>query len=111
MNNLPPDKPQAMVPLKKKKPKESSLESYLIKLCKENNILCYKFTSPGQSGVPDRILIHRGQVIFLELKRPGGKTQDLQDYHIDLINQAGGLALMADNKSKINQIIQDLLAR
>jgi hypothetical protein len=34
----------------------------------------YKFSSPGNSGVPDRIVLIRGKCYFVELKRPG---QDL----------------------------------
>lgn len=34
----------------------------------------YKFSSPGNNGVPDRIVLIRGRSFFVELKRPG---QDL----------------------------------
>jgi len=34
----------------------------------------YKFSSPGNSGVPDRIVLIQGKCYFVELKRPG---QDL----------------------------------
>lgn len=34
----------------------------------------YKFSSPGNSGVPDRIVLIHGKCYFVELKRPG---QDL----------------------------------
>ncbi len=33
--------------------------------------ICWKLVSPGTAGVPDRICIHRGRVIFVELKAPG----------------------------------------
>ncbi len=34
----------------------------------------YKFSSPGNNGVPDRIILIKGKCYFVELKRPG---QDL----------------------------------
>ncbi len=34
----------------------------------------YKFSSPGNNGVPDRIVLIQGKCFFVELKRPG---QDL----------------------------------
>lgn len=35
----------------------------------------YKFSSPGNNGVPDRIVLIKGRCYFVELKRPG---QDLE---------------------------------
>lgn len=52
---------------------EGTIEDYLGKLCKQYDVLYYKFTSPGVRGVPDRILIGQGKVLFVELKRPGVK--------------------------------------
>lgn len=42
---------------------------------------CLKWTCPGWSGVPDRIiLLPGGRVIFAELKRPkGGRVSKLQE--------------------------------
>ena len=37
--------------------RESSIESYLVRKVKEHGGLCYKFVSPGNPGVPDRIII------------------------------------------------------
>ena len=39
--------------------RESSIESYLVRKVKEHGGLCYKFVSPGNPGVPDRIIITR----------------------------------------------------
>lgn len=40
--------------------------------------LYYKFVSPGNSGVPDRIVILRGKVWFVELKTDSGKVSPIQ---------------------------------
>lgn len=54
--------------------KESSVEKYLVKSVEKLGGLCLKFTSPGNAGVPDRVVIHGATVVFVELKRPkGGK--------------------------------------
>lgn len=37
--------------------KESYIESYLVRKVKEHGGLCYKFVSPGNPGVPDRLII------------------------------------------------------
>ena len=59
--------------------KESTIESYLVRRCKEQGILCYKFVSPSHRGVPDRLLIFpHGLVAFIELKAPGKSPTALQ---------------------------------
>jgi hypothetical protein len=52
--------------------RESEVEQELKKLVKEHGGECYKWVSPGQRGVPDRIVIFPGFVSFVELKRPKG---------------------------------------
>lgn len=40
----------------------------------------YKFTSPANRGVADRVVcLPGGEVWFVELKRPGGKLSKLQE--------------------------------
>ena len=59
--------------------KESTIESYLVRRCKELGVLCYKFVSPSHRGVPDRLLIFpHGLVAFIELKAPGKSPTVLQ---------------------------------
>lgn len=51
---------------------ESEIEAYLVKSVKSKNGLCMKWTSPGNAGVPDRIVIvPGGKVYFVELKAEG----------------------------------------
>ena len=43
--------------------------------------LCYKFTSPGTCGVPDRLIITaQGKIIFAELKTDKGVLSKIQRY-------------------------------
>jgi len=38
----------------------------------------YKFSSPGNNGVPDRIVLIMGKCYFVELKKPGEDLEPLQ---------------------------------
>jgi hypothetical protein len=59
--------------------RESIIEKYLVTQCKAKGWLCYKFSSPGHRGVPDRIILQPdGVVRFVELKAPGKKPIGLQ---------------------------------
>ena len=61
--------------------KESQIESYLVKKVKEHGGLCYKFVSPGNPGVPDRIVITpAGKTIYVELKTDIGRLANIQKW-------------------------------
>lgn len=61
--------------------KESSIERYLVRKVKEHGGLCYKFVSPGNPGVPDRLVIlPDGRVIFVELKTDVGRLAKVQKW-------------------------------
>ena len=50
----------------------------------------YKFVSPGNSGVPDRLVVFRGRApIFVELKTKTGKLTELQEVQIERLRSLG----------------------
>ncbi len=58
---------------------EKEIEKRLVKGIKELGGKAYKFVSPGNAGVPDRIVILPDkQPIFIELKAEKGKLTELQ---------------------------------
>lgn len=61
--------------------KESHIENYLVRKVKEYGGLCYKFISPGNPGVPDRIIITpAGKTIYVELKTNVGRLAKIQKW-------------------------------
>lgn len=57
------------------KKSEKEIEAYLVRSVKNKNGLCMKWTSPGNAGVPDRIImIPGGKVYFVELKAEGKRN-------------------------------------
>jgi len=58
---------------------EREIESYLVKRVKSVGGRAYKFVSPSNRGVSDRVVcLPDGTTHFIELKRPGGKLSALQ---------------------------------
>ncbi|MBF1152529.1 MAG: VRR-NUC domain-containing protein [[Eubacterium] sulci] len=50
----------------------------------------YKFTSPGNDGVPDRIVLFPdGRIVFVELKTDTGKLSKLQELQCRQIAELG----------------------
>lgn len=58
---------------------EKNIERKLVRDVKRLGGWALKFTSPGQAGVPDRILLFPGKVYFVELKAPGKTLRPLQE--------------------------------
>lgn len=53
---------------------EKDLERQVVEYVKKLGGKAYKWVSPGETGVPDRIVLLPGaRIIFVELKRPGRK--------------------------------------
>lgn len=94
--------------------RERVIEEYLRTKSAGGGILCYKFVSPGNAGVPDRILVGRhlvtGETVvaFVEVKRPGGRTRPLQDVHIDRLRNRGANVDVVDTKPGVDKLLLDL---
>lgn len=69
--------------------RESEIERKLVRYCKDLGMLTYKFVSPNNRGVPDRIILHGGRVLFVELKQKGKKPTTLQLHEMHRIESSG----------------------
>lgn len=86
--------------------KESVIERYLRDRVKEIGGRAYKFVSPGNSGVPDRlVLLPGGKSIFIELKAPGKVTTPIQIQQHRKIRTLGFTVLIIDSKEKVDEFI------
>ena len=68
---------------------EKEIERRLRDLIKQRGGLTHKFISPNAPGVPDRIVIARGKVWFVELKTCTNKCSKIQDYRINELKKHG----------------------
>jgi len=57
---------------------EKTIEKKVCDYAKATGWLVFKFSSPSQRGVPDRMLIRNGEVCFIEFKAKGKKPTKLQ---------------------------------
>ena len=63
--------------------RESDIEKILVREVKKLGGRAYKWVSPGNDGVPDRIVIFPDKIpIFVELKTDTGKLSALQNVQI-----------------------------
>ena len=60
---------------------EKEIERRMVQMVKQRGGLCYKFVSPSNPGVPDRIIITpTGRVVFVELKTEIGRLSNIQKW-------------------------------
>lgn len=90
--------------------RESFIEEKLTKAVKQNGGLCWKFTSPGTAGVPDRIiLMPKGRIAFVEVKAPGEKPRPLQLSRHRLLRRLGFKVYVLDALEDIEKIISEVM--
>lgn len=89
---------------------EKDIESKFRKKVKELGGRAYKFVSPGNSGVPDRLVVLPDEKIgFAELKRPGGKARQLQERQIAFLQKLGFIVKVIDSVEDIEKFIQEVM--
>jgi hypothetical protein len=85
---------------------EKSIEAAVTKYAKAQGCLCYKFVSPSNRGVPDRIIIGpTGKVLFLELKAPGKVPTPLQYHTIKTLVCHGARATWTDSVGEAKALL------
>lgn len=70
---------------------------------------CFKWTSPGTDGVPDRIVIlPDGRVIFVELKTETGRLSPVQEYQINRLRRLKQTACVVYGAEGVREFLRDL---
>lgn len=89
-------------------PKESALEKHFVKRLRDFGALVYKFTSPGNAAVPDRIVIlPNGQVHWVELKAEGEKPSALQKAEHAKLRALGQNVWVAAGRDQIDLLLRE----
>ena len=87
---------------------EKIVEKKLISAVNEIGGRAYKFSSPGNNGVPDRIVLYKGNCYFVELKRPGGSLSRIQSVVIKRFDQMGFKVHVIDSVDKVGDFISGI---
>jgi hypothetical protein len=86
--------------------REKSIEKHLKDEVEKLGGKAFKFTSPGNAGVPDRIVIIKGLIKFVELKRPGKDLRPVQKFRKKQFEQLGVEVMVLDSKEKVDEFIE-----
>lgn len=85
---------------------EGQIETYLKHITEDAGFLYFKFTSPGRTGVPDRVFIGNGHVIFIELKAPGEMPRKLQQIVIRDMRAQGADVRVIDSRPDCDSLLE-----
>lgn len=84
--------------------KESDVESYLVESVEKLGGQCMK---AGQNGWPDQVVIlPHSFLIWVEVKRPGGKRRKSQIQRVHDLKQLGQHAVFIDHPAKVDAMLK-----
>jgi hypothetical protein len=96
-----------MAVAKERKISEKEIETYLCKQVKEIGGKAYKWVSPGNIGVPDRIVIFpNGKIMFVELKSQGNYLTPLQANKIEELRKLKQDVYILNSKALVEGFIK-----
>ncbi|HGL9148762.1 TPA: VRR-NUC domain-containing protein [Neisseria gonorrhoeae] len=90
---------------------EQKIEQKLVQMVRKAGGQCYKFTSPGTAGMPDRcVILPGGRIAFVEIKAPGQKPRPLQQRRHQQLQALGVMVRTLDNPYHIQDLIHEIQA-
>ena len=89
--------------------RERTIEQRLVDAVRKAGGLAPKFTSPGMTGVPDRlVLLPKGRMAFVEVKSPGKKPRPVQHLRKKQLESLGYQVFVLDSPEAINEILDQI---
>ena len=90
--------------------RESSVEARLVKLVRARGGLCFKFISPGNPGVPDRIVITpEGRTVYVELKTETGRLSAIQKWQHGEMRKRGAEVRTLKGLAQVLDFVEEVL--
>lgn len=92
--------------------KESMIEARLVREVKKRGGLCYKFISPDNAGVPDRIVITPdGRTIYVELKTLIGRLAKIQKWQLAEIRKRGAEVRVLYGMDQVLAFVEEVMPK
>ena len=90
--------------------KESAIEARLVRLVRSRGGLCFKFVSPGNPGVPDRIVITpEGRTVYVELKTEAGRLAAIQKWQHEEMRKRGAEVRTLKGLDQVLAFVEEVL--
>jgi Holliday junction resolvase len=82
--------------------RESIIQTQIKKYLETNGWMVIKLIQTSCNGIPDLMALKNGRTVFVEVKQPGKKPNDLQKYRIEKLNKAGFAAIAATSVADVS---------
>jgi len=88
---------------------EAQIQSRILKHLRKKypTALVWKLTEETLCGIPDICFIHEGNVMFFEVKKPGGRVRPLQRSIIKKLEYNDIIAEVVTSVEDVKEIIRD----
>lgn len=70
--------------------------------------VCWKLVCPGTTGVPDRLCLMGGRIVFVEVKAPGQTPRPIQQRRITQLQDLGFIVMVIDSLAGIEEVADAL---
>jgi hypothetical protein len=87
---------------------ESDIEKRLVREIRKIGGMAYKFVSPGNTGVPDRIVILPGVITFVELKTETGRLSTNQIRQIGKLRNLGVEVKVIHGTKELEEFLNEI---
>lgn len=88
--------------------REHKVEKYLESEIRKRGGICWKWTSPGRAGVPDRIAWVRGLVLAIEVKTLDGVVSDVQMQRMKELTDAGAKVAVVFGRTGVEDLMEKI---
>ena len=89
---------------------ESHIERRLAELVRKHGGLCYKFVSPNNPGVPDRIVITpRGRTFYVELKTAVGRLANIQRWQLEEMRKRNADVRVLRGLEEVKRFVEEVM--
>ena len=86
--------------------RESQVEAYLVKRVKEAGGTTRKLRWLCRNGAPDRVVMFKGgTLVFVEVKRPGGRVRLEQKLEHDDLRAMGQQVMIVETLEAVDELI------
>lgn len=73
---------------------EQEYQSKVIKQMESEGYYCLKLIRTNKNGIPDLLCIKPNVVLFIEIKRKGGRLSELQKFRIKELSENGFICMV-----------------
>lgn len=82
--------------------REAIIQSQIKRYLEANGWLVIKLIQTTMNGIPDLMALKNGRTVFIEVKQPGKKPTELQQYRIEKLQGAGFEAFCATSLQDVS---------